>query len=318
MADPQVTVATQDVIFGVTGQSLVLDYPEPLGSIESVAVYYAAADDTSEPIAATTGSPEFASTGDTLRAACGASQDDPTRIPVNSYAGFVAGRRYQIAGGGLSETFELLRTASETGDVLYARHPLVNSYASGTVTDLRVTVSIDSAWASNLTFLSANVGPNPRYRVRWYATLSDGAPIVVYTGFDLVRYPTTLPVGPLDIEDAFEGWLDALGPDHRATQGRALITEAVSLVRVDLYHRSIADQALRNREAFARLVTSKVVHLTLERQAMRGSARLEQAEMARVAYEGHLAKLVDTPVLALDRSGSGAASTTRGERLMRR
>lgn len=320
MADSQVSTTTQEVMFGATGQTLVLDYPEELSSIVSVTVYEADGDDTATAIAATSGSPAFASSGDTTRAVCGASQDDPTRIPVNSYAGFVAGRRYQIAGAGLSETFELLRLADEgTDDVLFARHPLVNSYASSSsVVDLRVTVSVDSTWAAIVNNLSRNDDPNPRYRVRWHLALADGSPAIVYTGFDLVRYASASPVGPLDIEAAHEGWLDALGPDHRATQGRAIIREAAQLVRADLYHRRIAERALRNREVHARLITSKVVHLTREQQVIRGAASLEQAEMARLVYEGHLAKLVDTPVLALDRVGGGAASTTRGERLMRR
>jgi hypothetical protein len=306
-------VTTQEVLFGVTSQSLVLEVDRPLSAITSVTVWSIQADDTSPAESATTGSPAIDSATEATTAAAGASEDDPTLLTVASTAGFVAGRRYRISGAGHAETFELARIA--TG-ALYARHPLVNSYASGATIDatLRATQGLLDSWAADLTKLSPTANPNPTYRVKWVVTHADDSSVGVYfRNFDLVRYPSSPPVSPLDVDRADPGWLDRLPEDYRDDQGRALIVEATRDVRLDLWHRGIADQALRSGEAFAALVIARSILAAIEANARRGSdLAITAYPVAKDAYDRRLAGLVDSPTLALDKTGAGGATTLTG------
>ena len=200
------TVATQEILLGVTGQTLVLTVDRPLTSVTSVSVYELGGDDTSTAEAATTGSAAVDTATEATTAAAGASQTDPTKMTVASTAGFVAGRRYLISKSGVSEPFELERVDSNAA--LYARHPLGNDYASGATVDgtLRATISVDNTWAADATNLSAALNPNPRYRVRWVVVHSDTSDTVAHLrNLDLVRYGAVPTVLGLDADEVAIG-----------------------------------------------------------------------------------------------------------------
>lgn len=322
MADPQVTTATQELLFGIGSQVLVLDAPEPLQSVNSVTVRELVNDDTAPAEDATQGSAAVAANPRSITAAAGYGQANRRTITVANSSNVVTGQRWVIAADAETrwETFEVVNVETTT---ITARHPILNDYASGdTISCLRWTIAVRDAWAADLTNLSPNLNPNPRYRVAWDVTLADAPSTrrIYETNFDLVRHAAVCPVNPIDVVEAFGGWLDLLGPDDRATQGREVIAEATRLVKLDLYRRSIADQALRNAEVQAALIINRTIYLTLADNARRGSATPEQAETARLDYEALLNGLVDSAVLAVDAVGGGGATTVvaTGERLLRR
>lgn len=307
-------MSTQEILYDVASQSLAFEFDRPVSSVTSVAVYELDAGDDTTAESATTGSAAVDTATEATTAAAGASEADPAKLTVASTAGFVAGRRAYISGGGLSETFEIARIS--TNAALYARHPLVNDYATGATVDMstRVTISVSDTWAADKNNISPSFNPNPRYRVRIVLVHGDDSTTAVYLrNFDLVRYPSAPPVSPLDVDRAHPGWIDRLPPDYRDSQGRPLIVEATRDVRFDLWHRGIADQALRSGEAFAALVIARAVLASIEANARLGSdAAIAAYPIAKDGYDRRLAGLVDSPRLALDDSGSGAAATKTG------
>ena len=314
-------MTTQEVIFGVTGQSLVLTVDRPLTSVTSVAVCEFDADDTSTAEAATTGSAAVDTATETITVAAGLSQTDPRKLTVASSTGFVAGRRYLISGGGYSETFEVDGTPSAT--VIYARTPLWNDYAIGATIagTLRATISVLDAWAADVNNLSPAANPNARYRERWEVVHSDTGETAVYLrNLDLVRYGAIPQVAGLDVDNAFPGWLDSLPVDHQKSRGRVLIEQATEGVRFRLYGLGVADQALRNAEVFAGLVKAQAVVEGIEANGLRGADVANALTIAKGRVDALFARLVETPVLALDTTGAGGAvkDTRAPLRLLRR
>lgn len=312
---------TQEILFGVTGQTLVLEVDRPITSVTSVTVYQIGTDDTGTPEVATTGSASVDSATEATTASAGIGQTDRTKLTVASTAGFAAGRRGLISKAGRSETFEIARV--DTNTAIYTRHPLVNAYASGATVDMttRATIAVLDAWAATLNKLSPTWSPNPSYRVRWEVVHADDSATEVYDRyFDLVRYGARPPVSPLDVDRARPGWIDSLSTDYKASQGRQLITEATRLVRLDLYHRGLADQAIRNGEVFAALVIDRAVLAQVEDNGLRGADVTQALEIASERYDRRLKGLVDSPRLALDQTGGGAATTKTGrsDRVLRR
>lgn len=301
--------ASQDIIFGVSGQVLVLEADVPIASVTSVSVWDSASPDTTTAESATTGSAAVDSATEFTTAASGYGQTDATEMAMASTAGFVAGRRGYISGAGMSETFEIERVDTAA---IYARRPLVNAYASGATVNMttRATIAVASAWASDTGNLSAAMDPNPAYRVRWEVVTIAGDTAVYFRNFDLVRYPSSPPVSPLDVDRAHPGWIDALPPDYRASQGRPLIEEATRLVRLDLYSRRLADQALRTGEVYAALVIDRAVWSVIEANGMRGGEVATALAIAKDRYDRRLAGLVESAVLAVDSSGGGASTST--------
>ena len=189
-------IATQELTFGITGQSITFDCPDGRPSaIVSCAVYEADADDTSTAEAATTGSPAVATNPNTTLAVSAGVGDQS--ITVTSVTGFaVDGRYLMTAAIGHREEFEV---AGINGSALTLRHPLINAFASGaTVATTRCTQAVDATWIADLQNISPGYGPNPRYRVRWVVTL--GGVSQVYDRYlDVVRYPARHNVSPLDV-----------------------------------------------------------------------------------------------------------------------
>lgn len=306
-------IAAQEILLDVTGQELVLEHDAAILSVTSVSVRELTIDDTADAEAATVGVPAVDATADTTSVDVGPTVGPSERaIPVGDGSAFEAlvGRRFLIAGGGRWEQFAL---EAVDGDTLYARHPLVNDYESGAdVTgNCRATIGVSDTWASDITKLSNGADPNARWRTSWQVQLATG-PMIFHRNFHLVRIPAQPPVGPIDVDDAFPGWLDKLPPDHQKSQGRPLILEAARAVRLDLWRQGIADHALRDAEIYAELVIAKAVYLALRLQRMAGSADAGQLEVARQAYEETRSGLVRTPVVAIDRGSGGGATTTKG------
>lgn len=308
-------VSTQEILFGVASQSLVLEVDRPLSSITSVSVWPTGSDDTATAESATTGSAAIDTATEATTAEAGLGQSDPRKLAMASTAGFVAGRRGYVSVNGISETFEIARIHANTA--IYARHPLTNAYASGATVDMttRATISVSDTWAALVGKLSQAADPNPSYRVRWVVVHADDSSTGIYfRNADLVRYPSAPPVSPLDVDAAHPGWIAEMLPtDYRASQGRPLIVEATRLVRLDLWGRGIADRTLRSGEAYAALVIDRTVWATIEAGGLRGADVGQALAVAKDRYDRRLAGLVDSPRLAIDTTGGGGATTTKGK-----
>ena len=306
-------IATQELTFGITGQSITFDCPDGRPSaIVSCAVYEADADDTSTAEAATTGSPAVATNPNTTLAVAAGVGDQS--ITVSSATGFVADGRYLLtASAGTREEFEV---ASISASVLTLRHPLINAFASGsTVATTRCTQAIDATWIADLNNISPGYGPNPRYRVRWVVTL--GGVSQVYDRYlDVVRYPARHNVSPLDVDRRFPGWLDGLAIDYREDQGRSLIDRAWQALKADLYQDAKADQALRNSELVAELVITRAMLLRNEDAFLAGAIDAPRLEAARAVYAQRYNGAIRSPVAPVDMSGGGASTSNRPTPLM--
>lgn len=159
----------------------------------------------------------------------------------------------------------------------------------------------------------SGLDPNARYRVRWVVVHADtGETADHLRNLDLVRYSARPTVSPIDVNDAYPGWLDGLDADDRASRGRYMIAEAVKEVRFRLYGEGIADQALRNAEVFADLVKAQAFYQAIEDQILRGANDGGRLDLAKAKVDAVFARLVKSPTLALDEYGGGAATTTTG------
>lgn len=305
-------MSAQDIIFGATGQSLILDSDRPLASVTSVAVHRAYDDDTVTALTATTGSATVDAPTEAATVAAGHGESDDRKLTMASTAGFLAGRRYIITGGGFSEQFEV--DGDPTATVIYARHPLRSSYAIGAALSgsLRATISMLDSWAADVTWVVPPFGPNPAYRVRWEVRYADNSTDVLFTCFDLVRYPGRHRVSWFTMDDRLPGWRDRLPTDHRDTDGALLIADAWEQVKVDLHGNLIADQAIRNPMVIDELVIARTRVATIEAEIDAGAQDGGRLKNAVDSYNTRVARLIDTPNLALDRTGGGSATTGRG------
>lgn len=307
---------TQELLLGVTSQTLVLESARPLSAVASVQLFEAEQDDTGQAETAVSGAGTVDSFSTTTSAAV--TRTNPRLLALTSSSGAVVGRRIFVTNDGLGEVVEIARI---DGNNVYARHPLLNDYASGATVkgNLRATIAVDNAWAAEVGNLSSNAYPTARYRARWEVTFAadmEGSATetgVLWTDVDLVRYSSTPQVSPLDIENAYPGWLDRIGHDDRTTQGRYLIAEAIDLLRDQLTGRGTSMRSIRSTAALRRLAIARVVWLAAEANAIIGSERADAVEAAQRSYERQFAALVESPVLPQDKTGGGGIDTRIGQ-----
>lgn len=306
-------IATQEIVYGLTGQSLIFDCPDGRPSaVVSVAVYEATADDTSTAEVATTGSAAVETNPNTTLGANAGIGDQS--ITVASATGVAVDRRLLLtAAAGHREEIEVARVS---GTTVTLRHPLINAYpiTTSTVASTRCTIGMDSTWIADLTNISANCGPNPRYRVRWVVTLA-GVSQVYDRYFDLVRYPARHNVTPLDVERRHPGWLDGLSVDFRDDQGRALIDRAWQAFKADLYQDNKADQALRNAELVAELVITRAMVLRNEDAFAAGALDVARLEEVRGLYTQRYNATIRAPIAPVDTAGGGGSTKNKPEKL---
>lgn len=248
----------QDILFGVSSQTLVFDAPEGRpSSVTSVDVRaWNASDDDSDEFTLT-GSVE-ANPNTTLDGAAGPSQTNPRNVPLTATTGIEIGRAYLIAHAtsALKEWAEVESITS--ADSVTVRHPLHNDYAAtATFQSTRITASVDNTWAADETNI-LDSGANPMYRVRWVYVVG-GVTYVADTYFNLVRYGARHGVVPQDVDLLFNGWLDALPTDYRNDQGRKLIEDAYRAVKIDLHGINLDDAAIAEAEIVDELVRYRAI-----------------------------------------------------------
>lgn len=287
---------TQDIVFGVAGQSLVLDAPEGRPSSASVTVFENFVGDDGTAELATSGAVAIeAAPNTTVDATSGRGEADARRCALAATTGIVPGRVYLATNDVLErELVEVVSIAA--GDSVIARHPLENTYPVGSLFQTtRMSIAMDAAWMADTANISAELSPHARYRVRWVYTVA-GVQYVHDTYFDLLRYAGRHDVAPRDVDLEFRGWVMSLPTDYREDQGRALIEEAYRQVKLDLYGELLPDQGVRNRELLNALVIAKAGLMVFP-----GTA-------AEDKYKDRFAKLVRSNQVPVSQgSGAGAA-----------
>ena len=142
-------VSSQDIIFAIAGQSLVLDVIEgrPSGT-PTFSVYWAG--DGEDATAEFSGSGSIDSVSTTTTAAAGHSNTNRKLITVVSTTGISVGREYLLtAADGQYEWVEVVAVDSSDLQVT-TRSPLQGEYPIGaTLVSTRITGSVDDTWAAD-------------------------------------------------------------------------------------------------------------------------------------------------------------------------
>jgi hypothetical protein len=291
---------TLDILYSITGQSLVFDAPEGrASSITSSDVYENTDGDDATAESATTGSAAVETNPNTtFDADSGDGETNPRICNLAATTGIARGRRYlATTADGEREWIEVKDI--DSGNAVTARHVLSNAYANAdTFESTRIAHAIDSTWVADSNNISASLNPNPRYRWRLEYVV-DSVTYVHDIYFDLVRYSGTHTVTGLDVDANFPGWLDRLPTDDREDQGERIIDAAYRSVKMDLYGVLKADQMARNAEVIDDLVMHKA--------AIMGTQGAEDTEAAQARYEARWNHLIVQPKMQFaDSQGGGA------------
>lgn len=281
---------TQDVLFGISSQSLYHDCaegrPSSVTSVKILPWDYGDDQDTEwSPTTAVETNPNT-----TVDAASGYGQADPRVLYVTATTGAAVDRSYLVTSAdGTKEWFDVAEI--DSGNYLLARHPLHNAYASAdTVQSTRITATVDNTWAADETNLRDDAGPNAAYRVRWVYVVG-GVTYVADTYFNLVRYAGKHGVLPQNVESIAPNWLDRLPTDHRANQGRTLIADAYVAVKFDLHGVWTDDAMVANAEAIDELTRYKTIELGEFSRILAGGGDEAVYRIAKDAYQARLDSL---------------------------
>jgi hypothetical protein len=309
-----------EIIYGVTGQTLVFDAPEGRpSSVTSVTVYEAAQNDDGAIELATSGSASVeTSPNTTVSSTSGDGQSDATLVSLTSVASVTRGRRYLLTNTvGETEWVEVKDVAAAT--TLHTRIPLRNSFlATSTFQSTRMSIAIDATWVADRNNITDWCDGHAGYRVRWVYVVG-GATYVHASYFDLVRYPQQNLVTALDVDAEFPGWIDRLPVDYQEDQGAAIICRAIDDVRDD----ALADEKLlrrvRDTQVLSGLIIRRANLLAIEDEIMRGATGREGAlELAKQKFDQRYQQLIREPKVPIDTGEGGASARARRSSLWRR
>lgn len=303
------------ILFGVTGQSLVFDAPEGRpDSVTTSAVFENIdSDDASSP-AALTGSASIETSPDTtIDAASGFGEASPRTINVAATTGVVIGRRYLLTGAaGETEWTEAREIVS--GASLLARKPLRNAYVSAdTFQSTRISHAIDATWVADINGISSDL-PAPRYRWR-IEYVFNSVTYIHHAFFDLVRYSCTPTVTGLDVDRAYPwiSWMESLPTYDREDGGANIIKEACRQVSLHLAAAEKSTYAARNSEVMNDLIIHRAASLAIGKD-------IEALEVIERNYQATFNNFITTtkPALPFDSEGTGAAAPAKSSRVFRR
>ncbi len=292
-----------EILFGVTGQHLVLDPTELVRPTSpSVQVFRRDAGDDSTAELAISGAATVDTVDTTLAADAFAGAEE---LELAAGTSIAKGGAYLLtsAATGLAERVDVLAIV---GTRVVLQRPLVNNYAAGsTFEGVRITAALDTTWLSDLAKLNGDA-LGASYRVRW--TYTADAPTVAVTYFDLVRYRASSLVTARDIDNRFPGWIDRLPPDHRANQGASLIVDALDAVKMDALGDAKVLYRIRDTQVLRELLILKANLLAVQNQVIAGGANLDGVTIARDLYTQRYQQLLVEPKVPIDNTSSGAGA----------
>lgn len=296
------SASTIDLVFGVTGQTLVFDCPEgrPSSVVSSQLFESGTGDDGTAEVALTGAATIEATPVTTFDADSGVGQGDPRFCYLTTTAGVAIGQRY-LATNAYGERDFVEAAAISSGAHVVARQPLENAYTGGdSFVTTRISHALDTTWIADAGNISSAFAVNSRYRWRLVYVVA-GKTYVHDPGVDLLRYQGRHDVVGLDVDRRSPGWLDRLGESNREDQGRAVIDEAFEALKFDLYNMATPDQGIRNREAVNNLVKLKAI------------AMVDRTEQAAAEYAVQLDKLIahGKTATAVDETGASAIADIR-------
>jgi hypothetical protein len=311
---------SQEILFGVTGQSIYYDAPEGRASaISSVTVYVSTNDDDGSTESATTGSASVAGPNTTLS---GTHSIGATSLTVTSGTGIARGRRYLLTS--TTGEREWVEVKSVSGTALEVRQPLKNDFAdASTLQDCRITIAVDSTWVADKSNISDILYSSDRatvqevardwpvggagYRVRWVYTVA-GETCVGVSFADLVRYQAKNLVTPIDVDRRFPNWLDRLPTDYQEDQGQALIDEAFAAIKMDALGDAQVVRRIRDTQVIRELTIHRANVLAQEAALFNGGTNAEQVKAAHDLYQQRYDLLIREPKVPMDQTGGGSSS----------
>lgn len=296
----------QNLFFGVTGQTLVLDAPQGRpSSVTSVTLFAATSgDDSTTHSDATTGSASIESDPDTtFDADSGTSQRDSTLMALTATTGIAVGRTYLVTNAASeSELVEVEEFAA--GVSASSRHALRNDYTTGdTFESTRMSISVDSTWIADENNITDDLDPNSGYRIRWVYVV-DSISYVHDTYANVVRYRADHDVTPVMMDTSSPGWINALPSEHIEDRGRALIDEGYRRFVLDLHARKIPAEMLRNRDVVNEMTILRAL-LNQSKAKARKTGDTTGYEIDRLEYFGALDGLIPETSTADDTTGAG-------------
>lgn len=314
----------QELLFGVTGQSLVFDIPEGRpSSVTSVTVYRSESEDTGQTESAAVNTPAVDSVNTTTTADAGPTlAADVTALVLTSVSGVVKDRTYLVTAATGEFEFVEVSSINSSTKVVTTRVPLMQDYASGaTFASTRVTAALQNAWitdASKLTGESAGLSteePSDTDEDPWWR-----AAIVYVVGgvtrkreirFDVVRYSSQHSITPPDVDLAFPGWLDRVPVDYRKDGGRRLIDEAFRSLRFDLLADGHAARWIRRQDVIGELVICRANLKAIETAVMHGALAADALEVAKGIYSQRYNQIIREPVVKIGATTGGAVIAAR-------
>jgi len=298
----------QEILWNVTGQTLVWDAPEGrASSVSDVRVYRAEADDDSTVEWTATAAVET-NPNTTLDGSAGTGQSDLRVIPLTVTTGIVAERRYLITSVAFGHKEWVEVETVESGVDVTVKHPLVNAYASvDTFVSTRITATVNATWVVDKNEISPEASTFPYYRAVWTYVVS-GVTYRHQSYLDLVRLAAYHTVSPLDVDSVQPGWIDKLPVDYRKEQGRPLIEQAFSAVRLDLLADEKATRWLRHLDVMNELVARKAVVLSEELNSTNFGVGVNTTlAQAQERYQQRYDQLIREPKVPIMTSPGGSA-----------
>lgn len=295
----------QEVVFGLSGQSIVFDALEGRpSSVTSVEVFSVGNGDLSPTEDALDPAVIEAAPVGVFTADSGASEPDRQILALDDTAALLPGRVYLAVGSKIREWIEIDAVNSPTEARSAA--PLLNTFSIGdTFQTTRIVLPVKDAWAADTNNVSHG-SPEPRYRVRLEYVV-DGTSYVHAVFFNLVRYAESQSVTVAVMETFYPSWRYVLSTYHQTDQGARLIAQAYDDVAFDLRSSGYDVGQIRDQEVVDDLVKHKAVERLQVDLLMNGAGDTERVDLARRLYESRVEQLVTTiSRVDIDTDGSGA------------
>jgi hypothetical protein len=246
-----VKTETQELIYGVAGQTLAAYPPEWADGVPSsvtVKVFEGgdSNDDTEEWTVA--GSADTVAT--TVNTASGCSSTYPNRVYLASLSGVVLGRTYRLANG--AGQAELVTVKNLCTTYVLLDRDLGYDYAITTSTfkGLMLSAAVDTTWQSDEANILSEGAAN--YRVQWAYTLNSLAR-VLWTYCRLVRQPWRSGVTVEDLRAYRPDLSYSETPDDRGSGFARQIAAAEAKVRVDLLAADMRPDSVRDTDLMRQL-----------------------------------------------------------------